>query len=42
MMNDKDYRLARDCFSIVYDITQEEQLGNLLEELERDLEVNNA
>ena len=34
MMNDKDYKLARDCFSIVYDITQEEQLEKLLEELE--------
>jgi tetratricopeptide (TPR) repeat protein len=34
MMESSDYRLARDCFSIVYDITGEEQLGKLLEELE--------
>lgn len=33
MMEDKDYELAKDCFSIVYDITQEEQLGRLLEEM---------
>ena len=42
MMNDKDYRLARDCFSIVYDITQEAQLKTLLDELDKDLEDNNA
>ena len=42
MMNDKDYRLARDCFSIVYDITQETQLKTLLDELDKDLEDNNA
>lgn len=34
MMESSDYKLARDCFSIVYDITGEEQLGKLLEELE--------
>ena len=34
MMESQDYRLAKDCFSIVYDITQEEQLEKLLEELE--------
>ena len=42
MMNDKDYRLARDCFSIVYDITQETQLKTLLDELDKDLEADNA
>ena len=42
MMNDKDYRLARDCFSIVYDITQETQLKTLLDELDKDLEAYNA
>ena len=42
MMNDKDYRLARDCFSIVYDITQEAQLKTLLDELDKDLEADNA
>ena len=42
MMNDKDYKLARDCFSIVYDITQEAQLKTLLDELDKDLEDNNA
>ena len=34
MMESQDYRLAKDCFSIVYDIAQEEQLEKLLEELE--------
>ena len=34
MMESQDYQLAKDCFSIVYDITQEEQLEKLLEELE--------
>ena len=33
MMQDKEYKLARDCFSIVYDITQEEALAVLLKEL---------
>ena len=42
MMNDKDYKLARDCFSIVYDITQETQLKTLLDELDKDLEADNA
>ena len=42
MMNDKDYRLARDCFSIVYDITQEAQLKTLLDELDKNLEADNA
>lgn len=35
MMQDKEYRLAKDCFSIVYDITNEPQLEPLLEELDR-------
>ena len=42
MMNDKDYSLARYCFSIVYDITQETQLKTLLDELDKDLEAYNA
>ena len=42
MMHDKDYRLARDCFSIVYDITQETQVKTLLDELDKDLEADNA
>ncbi|MDO5402327.1 MAG: hypothetical protein Q4F11_02700 [Eubacteriales bacterium] len=31
MMEDKELKLAKDCFSIVYDITQEEKLGSLLD-----------
>ena len=42
MMESQDYRLAKDCFSIVYDITQETQLKTLLDELDKDLEDNNA
>ncbi|WP_216360599.1 hypothetical protein [Enterococcus faecium] len=30
------------CFSIVYDITQETQLKTLLDELDKDLEADNA
>ena len=33
MMKDGDNRLAKDCFSIVYDITQEKALEGLLDEL---------
>lgn len=35
MMQDKEYKLARDCFSIVYDITRERELEVLLDELDR-------
>ncbi len=35
MMEDKEYGLAKDCFSIVYDITREEQLGVMLDELQQ-------
>lgn len=35
MMQDGEYRLARDCFSIVYDITREKELEELLDELEK-------
>ena len=42
MMESQDYRLAKDCFSIVYDITQETQLKTLLDELDKDLEADNA
>ena len=31
MMDDGEMKLAQDCFSIVYDITQEEKLGTLLD-----------
>ena len=37
MMQDREYGLARDCFSIVYDITREKGLEELLDELERQL-----
>lgn len=37
MMENKDYALARDCFSIVYDITQEGRLKTLLDELDKDI-----
>lgn len=37
MMEDKDYALARDCFSIVYDITQEGRLKTLLDELDKEI-----
>lgn len=34
MLQDKEYGLARDCFSIVYDITREKALEDMLNELE--------
>lgn len=34
MMNDSEYSLARDCFSICYDITQEELLARMLKQLD--------
>lgn len=34
MLNDKEYRLAKDCFMIVYDITNEQQLEGLIAELD--------
>ncbi len=34
MMNDSEYSLARDCFSICYDITQEELLERMLKQLD--------
>jgi tetratricopeptide (TPR) repeat protein len=37
MLKDGDYKLAKDCFSIVYDITQEESVENLLNRLEKAL-----
>jgi len=42
MMQDEDLALARDCFSIVYDITQEPQLGSLLDQLENALKEDNS
>lgn len=36
MMQDREIKLAKDCFSIVYDITQEEGLKKLLEEMENE------
>lgn len=35
MFQDKEYRLAKDCFMIVYDITNEQQLENVIAELDR-------
>lgn len=35
MMQDGDYKPAKDCFSIVYDITREKALEELLDELEK-------
>ncbi len=35
MMQDGEYGLAKDCFSIVYDITREKALEELLDELEK-------
>ena len=35
MMHDNEYKLAKDCFSIVYDITGEKKLEALLDELEK-------
>lgn len=40
MMEDGEYKLARDCFSIVYDITQEKDLEPVLDELENALKEN--
>lgn len=37
MMQDNELALARDCFSICYDITQEQQLGAILDQLEEAL-----
>lgn len=34
LLKDRDYKLARDCFSIVYDITQDKAVEKLLDELE--------
>ena len=34
MLQDKEYRLAKDCFMIVYDITNEQQLEGLIAELD--------
>lgn len=34
MLQDKEYRLAKDCFMIVYDITNESQLEGLIAELD--------
>ena len=34
MMEDYEYQLAKDCFSICYDITREELLANLLKQLD--------
>ncbi len=42
MLEDKEYGLARDCFSIVYDITREEQLEKMLDELDAVLESGGA
>ena len=38
MLQDKEYALAKDCFSIVYDITNEQQLEGVLAELDICLE----
>lgn len=35
MMEDREYQLAKDCFSIVYDITREKALEDLLDELQK-------
>lgn len=37
MMEDNEYQLARDCFSIVYDITRQKELEPVLDELEKAL-----
>ena len=34
MMQDSQFKLARDCYSIVYDITQEKGLIDLLDQLD--------
>lgn len=36
LLKDCDYKLARDCFSIVYDITQDKSVEKLLDELEKE------
>ena len=41
MMSDNEYALARDCFSIVYDITREKELEPVLDELQRALGMEN-
>lgn len=41
MLKDDDFALARDCFSICYDITQEPELENLLNKLEEALKEDN-
>ena len=41
MMNDNEYALARDCFSIVYDITREKELEPVLDELQKALGTEN-
>ena len=33
MLESKDYDRARDCFAIVYDITQDEETGTILAQL---------
>ena len=38
MLQDREYALAKDCFSIVYDITNEQQLEGVIAELDRCLE----
>ncbi len=38
MLQDKEYRLAKDCFMIVYDITNEQQLEGIIAELDRCLQ----
>ena len=40
MMEDREYKLARDCFSICYDITREAGLEKILDELEKALKDN--
>lgn len=36
LLKDGEYKLARDCFSIVYDITQDKAVEKLLDELEKE------
>ncbi len=40
MMEDREYKLARDCFSICYDITREAGLEKILDELEKAIKDN--
>jgi hypothetical protein len=42
MMEDSEFALARDCFSIVYDITREKELKPVLDELDRALGMENG